>query len=98
MIRTGNYFWPTINGHLYYDKPLGSYWLVLAATWIMGGLGRLTTRRTEDHILRTRLFAERRRIGSISASAPSMDSRAATVSSLLRASFKARSANARLSR
>jgi 4-amino-4-deoxy-L-arabinose transferase-like glycosyltransferase len=28
-----NYFWPTINGHTYYDKPLGSYWLVLLASW-----------------------------------------------------------------
>jgi 4-amino-4-deoxy-L-arabinose transferase-like glycosyltransferase len=44
MIRTGNYFWPTINGHLYYDKPLGSYWLVLAATWVTGGLNEAATR------------------------------------------------------
>ena len=44
MIRTGNYFWPTINGHLYYDKPLGSYWLVLAATWITGGLSETAAR------------------------------------------------------
>src|ERR1700676_2104190 len=29
MIVTHNYFWPTINGHVYYDKPLGSYWLVI---------------------------------------------------------------------
>src|SRR6202011_2542216 len=27
MLLTHNYFWPTINGHVYYDKPLGSYWL-----------------------------------------------------------------------
>jgi 4-amino-4-deoxy-L-arabinose transferase-like glycosyltransferase len=32
MVVTGNYFWPTINGRVYYDKPLGSYWLVLLAT------------------------------------------------------------------
>ena len=44
MIRTGNYFWPTINGHLYYDKPLGSYWLVLASTWITGGLDETAAR------------------------------------------------------
>jgi 4-amino-4-deoxy-L-arabinose transferase-like glycosyltransferase len=44
MIRTGNYFWPTINGHLYYDKPLGSYWLVLASTWITGGLNETAAR------------------------------------------------------
>lgn len=30
MIQSGDYFRPTINGHTYYDKPLGSYWLVLA--------------------------------------------------------------------
>ena len=28
MLLTHDFFWPTINGHLYYDKPLGSYWLV----------------------------------------------------------------------
>lgn len=31
MAREGTYFWPTFNGRTYYDKPLGSYWLVLAA-------------------------------------------------------------------
>ena len=31
MHLTGRYFWPTINGRVYYDKPLGSYWLVMAA-------------------------------------------------------------------
>src|SRR5271166_6088732 len=44
MIRTGNYFWPTINGHLYYDKPLGSYWLVLASRWVTGGLNETAAR------------------------------------------------------
>ena len=38
MQLTSRYFWPTINGQLYYDKPLGSYWLVLASTWLTGGL------------------------------------------------------------
>jgi 4-amino-4-deoxy-L-arabinose transferase-like glycosyltransferase len=28
MRLTGNYFWPTINGEVYYDKPLLSYWLI----------------------------------------------------------------------
>jgi 4-amino-4-deoxy-L-arabinose transferase-like glycosyltransferase len=32
MQQSRDYFHPTINGHSYYDKPLGSYWLVLAAT------------------------------------------------------------------
>jgi 4-amino-4-deoxy-L-arabinose transferase-like glycosyltransferase len=36
MLTTGDRLHPTINGHTYYDKPLGSYWLVLAATWIRG--------------------------------------------------------------
>jgi 4-amino-4-deoxy-L-arabinose transferase-like glycosyltransferase len=31
MQQSGDYFHPTMNGHTYYDKPLGSYWLVLAA-------------------------------------------------------------------
>src|SRR5579872_1014669 len=44
MLRTGNYFWPTINGHLYYDKPLGSYWLVLASMPLAGGLNETAAR------------------------------------------------------
>jgi len=31
MLQTGCWFWPTINGQVYYDKPLGSYWLVVLA-------------------------------------------------------------------
>ncbi|HZP45305.1 MAG TPA: glycosyltransferase family 39 protein [Candidatus Binataceae bacterium] len=44
MILTHNYFWPTINGHLYYDKPLGSYWLVVAATYVTGGMNEAAAR------------------------------------------------------
>jgi 4-amino-4-deoxy-L-arabinose transferase-like glycosyltransferase len=44
MIRSGNYFWPTINGHLYYDKPLGSYWLVLVSIPISGGMNETAAR------------------------------------------------------
>jgi 4-amino-4-deoxy-L-arabinose transferase-like glycosyltransferase len=44
MHLTGHYFWPTINGHVYYDKPLGSYWLVMAATWLTGGLDETSAR------------------------------------------------------
>jgi 4-amino-4-deoxy-L-arabinose transferase-like glycosyltransferase len=44
MLVTHNYFWPTINGHVYYDKPLGSYWLVLMATRCTGGLDEAATR------------------------------------------------------
>ncbi len=44
MVQSGNYFRPTINSRLYYDKPLGSYWLVLAASWLTGSVGELTAR------------------------------------------------------
>ncbi len=44
MIVTHNYFWPTINGHVYYDKPLGSYWLVIFSTPFKGGLNEAATR------------------------------------------------------
>src|ERR1043166_6957296 len=37
MLQRGDYLTPTINGHLYYDKPLGSYWLVLAASALTRG-------------------------------------------------------------
>ena len=44
MIVTHNYFWPTINGHVYYDKPLGSYWLVIFSAPFTGGLNEAATR------------------------------------------------------
>jgi 4-amino-4-deoxy-L-arabinose transferase-like glycosyltransferase len=44
MSLTHRYFWPTINGRLYFDKPLGSYWLVLAASWITGRIDEAATR------------------------------------------------------
>src|SRR5271156_1924185 len=44
MVVTHNYFWPTINGRVYYDKPLGSYWLVLFSTPFTGGLNEAATR------------------------------------------------------
>jgi 4-amino-4-deoxy-L-arabinose transferase-like glycosyltransferase len=44
MLLTRNYFWPTNNGRVYFDKPLGSYWLVLAATWITGRVDEAATR------------------------------------------------------
>ncbi len=44
MQVTGNYFWPTINGHPYYDKPLGTYWLVVASTWLTGGMNETAAR------------------------------------------------------
>ena len=44
MILTRNYFWPTINWHVYYDKPLGSYWLIVAATPFTGGMNEAAAR------------------------------------------------------
>ncbi len=44
MLVTHNYFWPTINGHVYYDKPLGSYWLVVMSAPFTGGLNEAATR------------------------------------------------------
>lgn len=44
MQLTGNYFWPTINGAVYYDKPLLSYWLVAGASFLTGSLDELAAR------------------------------------------------------
>jgi 4-amino-4-deoxy-L-arabinose transferase-like glycosyltransferase len=44
MLVTHNYFWPTINGRVYYDKPLGSYWLLIFSTPFTGGLNEAATR------------------------------------------------------
>ncbi len=44
MLATHNYFWPTINGRVYYDKPLGSYWLVIWSTYVSGGMNELAAR------------------------------------------------------
>lgn len=44
MQLQSNFFKPTINGQSYYDKPLGSYWLVLLASWFTGGVNELAAR------------------------------------------------------
>jgi 4-amino-4-deoxy-L-arabinose transferase-like glycosyltransferase len=44
MRLNDDYLWPTINGHTYYDKPLGSYWLVVAASWLRGGVDETAAR------------------------------------------------------
>jgi 4-amino-4-deoxy-L-arabinose transferase-like glycosyltransferase len=44
MQLTHNYFWPTMNGRVYYDKPLGSYWLVVGATYLTDGLNETAAR------------------------------------------------------
>jgi 4-amino-4-deoxy-L-arabinose transferase-like glycosyltransferase len=44
MQQSANYLWPTINGQTYYDKPLGSYWLVLLASFFTGGVDETSAR------------------------------------------------------
>jgi 4-amino-4-deoxy-L-arabinose transferase-like glycosyltransferase len=44
MIVTGNYFWPTINNRPYFDKPLGTYWLVVGAAHILGTMNETAAR------------------------------------------------------
>jgi 4-amino-4-deoxy-L-arabinose transferase-like glycosyltransferase len=44
MQLTSNYFWPTINGRPYYDKPLATYWLVVASTWLTSGMNEAAAR------------------------------------------------------
>src|SRR5258708_6836309 len=44
MIVTHNYFWPSIRGHVYYENPLGSYWLVVASSWLTGGMNETAAR------------------------------------------------------
>ncbi|HXW82874.1 MAG TPA: glycosyltransferase family 39 protein, partial [Candidatus Binataceae bacterium] len=44
MLLTHNYFWPTLNGRVYFDKPLGTYWLVIGSTWITGAMNEMAAR------------------------------------------------------
>jgi len=44
MQLTSNYFWPTINGRVYYDKPLGTYWVILASSHLTAGLDETAAR------------------------------------------------------
>ena len=44
MRLTGDYLHPTINGRSYYDKPLGSYWLIVAASHLTGGVDEAAAR------------------------------------------------------
>ncbi len=44
MQLADDYLWPTINGKTYYDKPLGSYWLVVVASWMRGGVDETAAR------------------------------------------------------
>lgn len=44
MQVSGNYFWPTINGAVYYGKPLLSYWLVDASSRLTAHLDEASAR------------------------------------------------------
>ena len=44
MTLTGDYLHPAINGKSYYDKPLGSYWLIVAASHFTGGVDETAAR------------------------------------------------------
>ncbi|MGC5704215.1 glycosyltransferase family 39 protein [Pseudomonas sp. NFXW11] len=44
MLQSGDYFDPYLKGSPYYDKPLPSYWLISASTWLTGGLGHWSLR------------------------------------------------------
>ena len=44
MRLSGDYFHPTINGRTYFDKPVGSYWLIVAASLVTGQVDELAVR------------------------------------------------------
>ncbi len=44
MRLSGNYFEPMINGVVYFDKPLGSYWLVVLFSFVTGGVNEWALR------------------------------------------------------
>ena len=44
MARSGDPFTPSINGRLYYDKPLGSYWPIVLVARLSGGVDEFAAR------------------------------------------------------
>jgi 4-amino-4-deoxy-L-arabinose transferase-like glycosyltransferase len=44
MILNKNYIHPAINGQVYFDKPLLSYWLIVAVSYIFGSLNEFVAR------------------------------------------------------
>ncbi|MFL5331527.1 MAG: ArnT family glycosyltransferase [Gemmataceae bacterium] len=44
MRLSGDYFHPTLNGQSYYDKPLGTYWLIVAASFFTGEVNETAVR------------------------------------------------------
>ena len=44
MRAAGDYLHPTLNGRTYYDKPVGSYWLIVLASRLTGGVDETAAR------------------------------------------------------
>jgi len=44
ILKSGDWFHPAINGQIYFDKPLFSYWWIVASEWITGSLDEFTVR------------------------------------------------------
>ena len=44
ILKSGDWFHPAINGQVYFDKPLFSYWWIVASEWITGALDEFTIR------------------------------------------------------
>jgi 4-amino-4-deoxy-L-arabinose transferase-like glycosyltransferase len=44
MVQTGDWLHPTINGQPYLDKPVGSYWLIVAAATLTGRVDEWSAR------------------------------------------------------
>lgn len=44
MRQSGDYFHPKVNGQTYYDKPVGSYWFIVASSYLTGGVDETAAR------------------------------------------------------
>ncbi len=44
MLHNGDWFHPVINGEVYFDKPLFSYWPIVVTAWITGTLNEFAVR------------------------------------------------------
>lgn len=44
ILKSGDWFHPAINGQIYFDKPLFSYWWIVVSEWITGSLDEFTIR------------------------------------------------------
>lgn len=44
ILKSGDWFHPVINGTVYFDKPLFSYWWIVVSEWVTGTLDEFTIR------------------------------------------------------